>query len=406
MRRGSFIAYGRWRPAGAVLLAVAAGIAAASCGAGAPAPPPAATADAGAPLPGLSAVALARFRAGEALFNRVFTPAAGLGPAFNENQCSACHTSPTSGGAGGERVEKSTRFDPATGCDLLRAEGGENIRTRLTAMAAAAGLQREREPADARMGRFTAAPLYGLGLVEAIPDAALQANADPDDANRDGVSGVVGRTSDGRVARFGRKADIASIADFVASAAHFEMGLTTPTFPRDVVQGQAAPPAADPVPDPELGREEVDLLVDYVRLLAPPRAGLPRARHPQGAVDLGERQFAALGCVGCHVPVLNTGAATEPALERRQVTLYSDLLLHDLGEGLADICAAGAAPSELRTAPLMGLRLRELLLHDGRVTSVREAILRHGGEAAAARERFRALRPGEQEALLAFLETL
>src|SRR5437016_2361725 len=124
------------------------------------------------------------------------------------------------------------------------------------------------------------------------------------------------------------------------------------------------------------------------------------------AVGQGERWFAAIGCAGCHVPGLRTGPSPVSALDRRRVNPYSDLLLHDMGPALADVCGPGARPSEVRTAPLMGLRFRELLLHDGRVTSLRDAIMRHGGEASAARDRFAALSPGNQVELIAVPETL
>src|SRR5919109_1366359 len=131
------------------------------------------TEEPGAPLPGLGPAELARFRAGAQLFNRVYSAAEGLGPAFNENQCSACHTSPVSGGVGGERVLKATRFDPVTGCDQLTAAGGENIRRQLTPAARALGLRGETPPPGATTGRFTAPALFGLGLVDAVPDAVL-----------------------------------------------------------------------------------------------------------------------------------------------------------------------------------------------------------------------------------------
>ena len=366
----------------------------------------AATGEPGAPLPGLGAAELARFRAGAALFNRVFSPAEGLGPSFNENQCSACHTSPAIGGVGGERVLKATRFDLRTGCNQLVYAGGENIRRQLTPQARALGLAREAPPPGAQTGRFTAPALYGLGFVDALADGALLARQDPEDANHDGISGRVGRTADGRVGRFGRKADIATLAEFTATALRFEMGLTTSRHPRDVVQGRPAPSAADTAPDPEVGDSVVGRLSDFVRFLAPPGRGLPRAGRTAVAVARGERWFAEIGCAGCHVPALTTGPSPASALDRRQVDLYSDLLLHDMGPALADVCAPGATPSEVRTAPLMGLRFRELLLHDGRVTSLQETIMLHGGEASGARERFTALSAAHQVELIAFLETL
>lgn len=385
---------------GAALLLLA-GLGGTSCGGRA-----AATGAPGDPLPGLGAAELARFRAGADLFNHVFGPAEGLGPAFNENQCSACHTSPASGGVGGERVRKATRFDPTTGCNRLAEEGGENIRRQLTPRAQALGLAHESPPPGAITGRFTAPALYGLGLIDALSDATLLAQQDTEAANPDGIAGRVGRTADGRVGRFGRKADVATLAEFTATALYFEMGLTTSRHPRDAVQGRLPPSPADPAPDPEVADSTVQRLTDFVRFLAPPARLASSPAAGADAVARGEQRFVAMGCAGCHVPTLTTGPSALPALDRRRVTLYSDLLLHDMGPGLADICAPGARPSEVRTAPLMGLRFRELLLHDGRVTRLGEAILLHGGAARLARDRFAALPAGAAAEVIAFLKTL
>jgi len=368
--------------------------------------PEAAAGEPGAAIAGLSPAEMGRFEAGRALFNSVFGPAQGLGPAFNENQCSACHTSPASGGVGGERILKATRYDSAAGCDLLSSQGGANVRRKVTAPARAAGLAPESVPEGATPGRFTAPALYGMGLVGAVPEAEITARADPDDKDGDGISGRVGRTPDGRFARFGRKSDVATLADFVASALHLEMGLTTVRHPTDVVQGARPPAGTDPAPDPELDEASVRLLVDYVRFLAPPKRGGPPRGWSAGSVARGERTFGAIGCARCHVPALTTGADSVAPLDRRRLNLYSDLLLHDLGPALADVCGPAAAPSEIRTEMLMGLRFRDLLMHDGRTTDVRTAIELHDGEARAARDAFRALTAGQQAELLAFLSTL
>jgi len=349
-----------------------------------------------------------RFYRGHALFNKVFLPEEGLGPAFNENQCSACHTSPASGGTGGETITKATSFSPATGCNLLVESGGENIRGRATPLLAAHGITGERVPENATgVGRFTATFLFGLGLIEAIPDDAIVAREDPDDRDGDGVSGRASRLEDGRIGRFGRKADVASIMEFVESALRLEMGLTTSANPlAETVNGGPVPAGTDPVPDPEIDREAVELLTDYVRLLAPPARAVLVSEDQRASVRRGEAVFNELRCSSCHVPSLQTGRSETSALDRKTVALYSDLLLHDMGPGLADICGVTATPSELRTEPLMGVRHRDMLLHTGGVFELREAILRHGGEAQGARDGFAALSWLSQEDLVNFLKSL
>src|SRR5919108_4583101 len=139
----------------------------------------------GAPLPGLRQAEIARFQAGKALFNRVFTAAEGLGPAFNENQCSACHTVPASGGTTGfERIVKATRYHRPGDCDILAREGGENVRTQVTARLRPHGIERQPMPRGAtEVGRFTPPFLFGLGLIQAIPDRTILIRADPADGD-------------------------------------------------------------------------------------------------------------------------------------------------------------------------------------------------------------------------------
>jgi len=138
-----------------------------------------------------------------------------------------------------------------------------------------------------------------------------------------------------------------------------------------------------------------------VRFLAPP---------PRGPLSLevkrGDLIFGKIGCAACHVPRLRTGRSETRALRHAVVAAYTDLLLHDMGQDLADICLGQATPSEFRTEPLMGLRLRTHFLHDGRATTFEEAIRLHAGEAGPARDRFVSLPDDERRALLAFLKSL
>jgi CxxC motif-containing protein (DUF1111 family) len=351
---------------------------------------------------------LARFRAGQVLFDKVYSPAEGLGPAFNENQCSACHTVPASGGASGfERVVKATRFAGPGACDLLSHEGGENIRSQATPLLRARGVERESIPPRATaVGRFAPPFLFGLGLVEAIPDADIAAREDPDDADGDGLSGRAGRTADRRLARFGRKAEFATIREFVETALRLEMGLTTPREARETINGKPAPPATDPASDPEVSEVTVDLLTTFVRFLAAPAPAAPRSRAQRDTLAAGRRLFGQVGCSACHTPVMRTGPSDVPALRRRTVPLYSDLLLHDMGPALSDVCGRMAGPSEIRTELLMGLGRRDRLLHDGRTMDLTEAILAHGGEAQRARDAFARLPWLRQQYVLIFLQSL
>lgn len=385
-----------------LLVAVAGTVMACACGQAPVAGEP------GAPLPGLPDTLRARFVAGQALFDKVYTPQQGLGPLFNENQCSACHTTPASGGTGGfERVVKATRFAGPGACDPLRREGGENVRTQATPLLRARGVAGESIPPSAtEVGRFMPPFLFGLGLVEAIPDQTVLARADPDDADGDGISGRAPRTPDGRLGRFGRKAEFATVREFTEGALRLEMGLTTRADDVETLNGKPVPRDTDPVPEPEVDATTVDLLATFVRSLAPPAAAPPRSRAHRDTLETGRRLFGELGCTACHTPAMRTGPSTIAALDRKTVALYSDLLLHDLGPALADVCGYDAEPSELRTEMLMGLGSRDRYLHDGRMIDLREAILAHGGEAQRSRDGFARLSWLRQEYVLRFLRSL
>ena len=233
----------------------------------------------GDPRPGLSQEQRSRFQDGRTLFDRVFDPEEGVGPLFNEDQCSACHTDPASGGTGEQLVRKAARFDEDLGtCDLLAHRGGENLRSRVAPAASRLGVVRDTIPAGAtHVGSFDVPFLFGLGAAEAVPDSVFLRLSDPDDRDGDGISGRVGRTADGRIGRFGRKADVATLRDFTLSALLNEMGLTAEGGPPERgTNGAALPPGADPAPDPEVSVESVDLITDFVRFLGVPPAALPR----------------------------------------------------------------------------------------------------------------------------------
>lgn len=373
----------------------------------APSPPQGPPPAAGEPLAGLDESQVGRFLLGRAVFERLATEEEGLGPLFNAARCSDCHDIPAIGGTSDRVVVKATRWDGA-GCDLLTELGGDNFQQYATSLLMEWGLGPEVVPPEAtHRSNVTATPLFGLGLVEAIPQEAIAALADPDDRDGDGISGRLGTTGEGGVGRFGRKADFAGLHDFVDHALRVELGFSTPDHPwEERVNGVEIPAGADPMGEPEIDERGVALLTDYVRYLAPPPRRRPVDQAEAQSFQAGEAVFRAIGCVGCHLPEFRTGPHTVESLSRVPVHLYSDLLLHDLGEELESVCAAGAAPTEHRTAPLWGLGGRRTYLHDGRATSIAAAVGFHGGEAAAARAAFRALSQEERLQLLAFLGSL
>jgi CxxC motif-containing protein (DUF1111 family) len=382
-------------------MVIAACLLVSACGASAPPDAPVA-AFPGAPLPGLSEDERARFHAGLALFQHTFSPEEGLGPFFNENQCSACHTFPASGGTGEQLAIRATIFDEATGhCDLLPEFNGENVQTNATPLLRERGITRRPVPDHAtHLSRFNSPFLFGMGLVDAIPDEALEALAAHG-------AGRLGRDAEGRIARFGRKAEHATLESFVASALLHEMGLTTPVHPAELpFNGMPLPPELDPAANPEIDAGRLARLVDFVRFLAPLPRLAPADPADQPLIERGARTFQQIGCAECHVPYHETGRHESPALDRKRIYLYSDLLLHDMGAERAGACGIAASTRELRTEPLMGLGYRRMFLHDFSATSIPEAIEAHGGQAGGARDAYRGLDELEREYLIRFLRTL
>ena len=361
----------------------------------------------GSPLPGLSSADLALFEAGKDDFLEVEGVSDGLGPAFNGRSCAECHSVPAIGGIGNQSVTRAGRTVQGR---FVEPDGGSLIHK----FSLPDHKCQPVVPANATVVA-TRIPLaiFGDGLIEAIPDATIQGLADNAGRNPDGIRGRAALVRDPasgvqRVGRFGWKAQQATLLGFAGDAYLFEMGITNDLFPSETASGIAANvlAACDAVADPEdkadpvTGRRGIDNFANFMRLLAPP------ARLPgNDASARGEELFQLIGCAVCHRPVLQTGPSATPALDRRPVALYSDLLLHDIGTG--DGIAQGAAgPNEMRTPPLWGLRLRKQLLHDGSALSAEQAIGRHGGTAARVRDRFRALTPRDQQSLLEFLGTL
>jgi CxxC motif-containing protein (DUF1111 family) len=362
----------------------------------------------GSPLPGISSRDLELFRMGLEDFMEVETAEDGLGPAFNGTSCAVCHSVPAVGGISSMteiragRRDENGRFVTLNGSTLyqLFSTPGHRCQVQIP------------EEADVIAHRMPI-PVFGAGLVEAIPDEILFALEDPDDRDGDGISGRAARVIDlatGRVraGRFGWKAQHATLLAFAADAYRNEMGITNDLFRDELAAGVdpeqmklcGAATAVEDVRDRRTGMRGIDNFESFMKFLA------PVARGPlTDAVLRGEVLFANIGCASCHVPLLRTAPNQNPALSEKVAALYSDLLLHDIGTG-DGIEQDDATADEIRTPALWGLRFRRPLLHDGRAATPAQAILRHGGEAAGSQKKYVELSEGERRDLLAFLGSL
>ncbi len=265
--------------------------------------------------------------------------------------------------------------------------------------------------------------MIGLGLLEAIDEQDILAHADPDDADGDGISGRPNRVWSpelNRVAlgRFGHKAGAPSLNHQNQGAFNGDIGLSTPLFPRpsgECTEAEATCLAApngntESQGNLEVGQELIDLLLFYTRNLAVPA----RRNVDDPTVLRGKQVFYETGCISCHTPKFKTAAAAQqPELSGQLIWPYADLLLHDMGEGLADHRPESAASgTEWRTAPLWGIGVTETVsghtffLHDGRARSLLEAVLWHGGEAEAQKQAVVDMPPDDRAALISFLESL
>jgi CxxC motif-containing protein (DUF1111 family) len=364
--------------------------------------------DFGDSLPGLPTWAIASFQRGRATFTTVETPATGLGPVYNGASCAECHARPVAGGSGESADHRTVRFGRITEAQrfepLLQLGGPDLQRRSVADELPACRLAPETIPPVANVvGQRQPPPLFGLGLIEAIPETAILANADPDDADGDGIAGRANINA-GVVGRFGWKAGVPTLLHFVGLAMVTELGVTNHVFPNEIPpQGGAIPPGCKLTPDIEdADASRLAGHLVFLKLLGPPPRG-----PITDAVVRGEAVFAQIGCTRCHVPAMRTGPNLLEALDQRDVPLYSDLLIHFMGGELSDGITEGAAPGGWwRTAPLWGLRARLFLLHDGRTSDLVSAIRAHDGEARVVRERFLALPPVQQADVLAFLGSL
>src|SRR6266516_6362758 len=332
----------------------------------------------GEPLADLTRAQRAQFQEGKRIFQRVFEPETGLGPLFNGNSCAECHEKPVVGGVGDEVEVHATRFIPPNSCDPLFHQGGPVIQQNATPLLKAKGIEKEQIPPSATaQARRSTPTVFGFGLVDAIPESTILSHEGYPDGRGEAISGRANRTIDGRVGRFGRKAAVAALMDFNAGAFPQEMGVTTPLSPVEAtINGTPVPPDTDPAPDPEITVEDIEKVTAFVRYLAPPPRQVFTDSQDRYLAGRGRKLFEYLKCSLCHIPKMTTGPSAVKALNRKTVWLYSDLLLHDMGSQLADICLEQAHPAEFRTELLMGLRYREQFLHDGSAKTVREAIER------------------------------
>ncbi|MEA2327903.1 MAG: hypothetical protein QOE68_2862 [Thermoanaerobaculia bacterium] len=368
----------------------------------------AATAKAGLAYPGLSAAQLIGFSTGFLTFSHIETPATGLGPVFNEVSCAMCHSLPSSGGGGRQFVTRFARridgvFDPMTslGGSVLQDHvipGGGNLHL--------FGAERVPDFATIVTHRRTT-PLFGLGLVDFTSDADFVALAAAEAARGDGLAGRVNMTDNIRagtktVGKFGWKAQTPTLLQFAGDALLNEMGITTPDFPNEnCPQGNCAELAFNPAPGLNATGVKPAELQDYMWLLAAPERG------PQNAdTTEGEQIFQNIGCTACHVSTLTSGQSFIAVLDHKTYHPYSDFLLHDMGSLGDDLEMGNATGTEMRTAPLWGLRFIIRYLHDGRATTLDQAILAHEGQGAASHDRFAALSVDAKGKLLAFLRSL
>ncbi len=286
----------------------------------------------------------------------------GLGPLFNDESCAACHFNPSLGGGG--NLEHVAVVAPSA--DEFEAYHRHAVPGRTVPV----------PPPNAT--RRVAPPLYGLDLIERIPDDTIRAACAASGGHVDSAK-LQGSVPRNEVARFGMKPFVGTVRDFVAGALSAESGVTT------TLEGTTDD---DAFPDPEVDEAFVDSVTAYILgLQAPARNGTDVA---------GDAAFRSLGCAGCHVPDM------APAMG-----VYSDFCLHRMGDALADgIFDHEAKGDEFRSTPLWGLRFRSLYLHDGRATTLHDAINAHGGDATNAAVAYRNATEEERAALLRFLKTL
>ena len=371
----------------------------------------------GDPVPWLRGEMLTRFWSGRDVIDHTFMSNSGLGPSFNADSCASCHQAPFSGGSAPRYRDlwlvKTERWDGAL----------ENAGTNgLSPVRNLYDLDSTHIPESDEVvlyARRNTPPGFGVGLFAFISDNEILSNADPLDEDGDGISGEA-NFEQGLIGRFGYKAQAATLESFNRGAMFNQMGITSDplfyTFPEsplgtgstkglfDVLMPSAHAQVSAPdepttdddgIPDPEISNEDqLDLLIysTYIGVL-PPKQTLNTSETK------GAELFEDIGCASCHIPTLDSTIGP--------IRAYTDLLVHDMGEGLADGIAVGfATGSEFRTQPLWNLVLHRPFLHDGRAQTIHEAIEWHGGEGTASRDQYLALDDDDKANLRQFLLAL
>ena len=362
------------------------------------------------PVEGLTTAETARFLRGDIAFNdEIFTTENGLGPLFVATSCGSCHP----GDGKGHPFTTLTRFGQSdeTGNHFLN-QGGPQLQNR-----ALPGHAPEFIPAGATLSKFTPPANTGLGFLAALTDQQLLSNADPGDVDGDGISGVpsyieapryflpssIHTAHNGKyIGRFGKKAATVDLMHQTVNAYNQDIGVMSSYNASDPFSGEYN--------DPEVTDNTVLDVVFYLRTLK-----APIQRETDNAeVISGKGIFTTIGCDKCHISEWKTPKSDIGSLSEKTFHPYTDLLLHDMGVGLDDGYTEGSAKSfEWRTPPLWGLGLSKnsqggqyFLLHDGRATSIEQAIDYHGGEGTSSKEKFAQLSESEKRSLIKFLESL
>ncbi|MDA0196422.1 MAG: thiol oxidoreductase [Bacteroidetes bacterium] len=373
------------------------------------------------PEEGLSTEEQGIFLAGDIAFNdEIFTPATGLGPIFVASSCASCHV----GDGKGHPTNALTRFSQTASNEIVNRlldKGGPQLQHR-----SIPGFTAEQIPPEANgVSKVVAPAVTGLGFLAAIPDQTI---LDLVVQQRDEgiVSGEVQwvdvpgylkpepwqiTNSEAQyIGRFGKKSAAISILQQVVGAYKQDMGVTTDFDTEDPINFSLSANQIDPTIDPEIPASTVNGVVFYIRTLKRP---LPR-NQDEPSVIAGKSLFSQIQCSSCHLPVLKTGLSDISILSEQEFYPYTDMLLHDMGPELDDGHVDGNELSfEWRTPPLWGLGLAPdsqggqfFLMHDGRATSIEEAILLHGGESESMKESFEALDRDKKNQIIEFLESL